>query len=102
MPGMLPALHERFQRHTLRILAKHGMRPVAFWTTVIGASSQDLYWLLEWRSLAEREERWAALETDAEWSAIKAETEAAGVLIEYQRNMILAPTAYSPLHQLVA
>jgi len=96
MPGKLPALHRRFEEYTVKILEKHGIRPIGFWTTVIGESSQDITWMIEWESLAEREEKWRALSQDPEWIAIKEKTEADGALIEFQRNMILAPTPYSP------
>ena len=46
---------------------KHGFRPVGFWTTVIGASNQDLTYLLEWKDLAERERVWAGFMSDPDW-----------------------------------
>ena len=98
MPGKLPALHQRFEEHTVKILKKHGIRPIGFWTTLIGESNQDITWMIEWDSLAEREAKWRALSMDPEWMDIKAKTEAEGALIEFQRNMILAPTAYAPSH----
>ena len=36
LPGRLPALHKRFESATLKLWDKHGIRPVGFWTTVIG------------------------------------------------------------------
>lgn len=96
MPNKLPELHKRFQEHTIRILAKHGIRATGFWTVLIGESSQDVYWMIEWSSLAEREQKWGALSRDPEWIQIKAQTEKEGPLLEYQKNMILMPTPYSP------
>ena len=34
---------------------KHGIKQVGFWTVAIGATNHDLYYLLEWESLAERD-----------------------------------------------
>ena len=31
VPGRMPALHARFQTHTLGFFAKHGIRVVGFW-----------------------------------------------------------------------
>lgn len=96
IPGKLDALHQRFQEHTVRILHKHDIRPIGFWTTLIGESNQDIHWLIEWQDLAEREAKWTALSKDAEWIQIKANSESDGPLLEFQKNMILSPTSYSP------
>src|SRR5690606_15826417 len=54
LPGRLPALNERFTRHTLSSFGKHGIRPIGFWTTLVGPTNHALTYLLEWQSLAER------------------------------------------------
>ena len=46
---------------------KHNIRQVAFWTTVIGEDNQLLYYVLEWKDLAERERAWASFQGDPEW-----------------------------------
>jgi hypothetical protein len=61
----------------------------------IGATNQDLYYLLEWESLAEREKKWATFQADPEWIAARAETERDGQLIAEITNYILQPTPYS-------
>lgn len=97
MPGRLPELNRRFETLTTRIWDKHGIRPVGFWTTVIGESAYALYYLLEWESLAEREKKWNAFATDPEWIARRAETEKNGALVQHISNAILQPTAYSKM-----
>lgn len=94
-PNKLPALSKRFETITTKLWDKHGIRPVCFWTVVIGTSNSDFYYLLEWEDLAERERRWNAFATDPEWLAAKAETEKDGALLTHFSNTILAPTAYS-------
>src|SRR3990172_2914196 len=47
-PGKLPALNARFSNHTLKIWERFGIRQVGFWTTAIGESNNDLYYILEW------------------------------------------------------
>jgi hypothetical protein len=71
VPNRLPALLKRFETNTLRIWEKHGIRQAGFWTTVIGESNQELTYLLAWESLAEREKKWAAFQTDPEWIAAR-------------------------------
>ena len=70
VPGRLPDLNKRFETITLKLWEKHGIRPVAFWTTYIGESNNVLTYLLAWESLAEREKKWAAFATDPEWLEI--------------------------------
>ncbi len=97
VPGRLPDLNRRFEAVTLKIWEKHGIRPVGFWTTLIGEDHQALFYLLEWDSLAERERRWSAFAADPEWIAARAETEKTGQIVARIENQILAPTAYSKL-----
>jgi len=97
MPGRLPDLNKRFESVTLKLWDKHGFRPVGFWTTVIGASNQDLTYLLEWKVLAERERLWAGFMADADWLKARAESEKNGPIVANITSSILAPTAFSKL-----
>lgn len=94
-PGRLPDLLRRFETITLKLWEKHGIRQAGFWTVLVGDSNHDLYYLLEWDSLAEREQRWNAFASDPEWLAKRAETERNGALITHLSNTILAPTSFS-------
>jgi NIPSNAP len=93
--GRLPALLKRFETITLGIWARHGIRQAGFWTVAIGNSNQDLYYLLQWDSLAERETKWNAFQADPEWHAKRAETEKDGAIVASVANLILQPTAFS-------
>jgi hypothetical protein len=95
LPGRLPALLKRFETITLDLWKRHGIRQAGFWTVAVGDSNQDLYYLLEWQSLAEREEKWAAFQSDPEWLAKRAETEKDGQIVASISNLILQPTAFS-------
>ena len=95
LPGRLPALLNRFETITLKIWARHGIRQAGFWTTVIGESSLELTYLLEWESLAERETKWAAFQADPEWLEKRAMTEADGQIVANVSNAILQPTKFS-------
>lgn len=96
-PGRLPALNARFQNITLKFFEKYGIKPVGFWTTLVGESNQTLTYLLEWESLAEREQKWGAFQQDQEWIAKRAETEAQAIIVERIENSFLVPTGYSGL-----
>jgi len=95
VPGQLPALLKRFETITLGIWERHGIRQAGFWTVLVGDSNQDLYYLVEWESLAEREKKWGAFMADPEWIAKRAETERDGPIVASLSNSFLQPTAFS-------
>jgi hypothetical protein len=95
LPGRLPDLLRRFETVTLPIWAKHGIRQAGFWTTVIGASNNDLTYLLQWESLAERERIWTAFASDPEWIAARTETEKDGPIVGNIAVTMLQPTHFS-------
>lgn len=94
-PGRLAALNSRFENITLKIWQQHGIRQAGFWTVLIGENNHDLFYLLEWESLAEREQRWNAFQSDPDWITARTETEKDGPLLTHISNYILTPTAYS-------
>src|SRR5437660_11379082 len=95
IPGRLPVLLKRFEPITLDIWKRHGIRQAGFWTVVVGESNQDLYYLLAWDSLADRDRIWAAFQSDPDWIAKRAETERDGPIIANIANALLAPTTFS-------
>ncbi|MCM5569101.1 NIPSNAP family protein [Burkholderiaceae bacterium FT117] len=95
LPGRLPNLHKRFETVTLKLWEKHGIRQAGFWTVQVGESNNDLYYLLEWESMAECERKWSAFASDPEWLAAKAASEADGPIVGHITNMFLKPTPYS-------
>jgi hypothetical protein len=97
MPGRLPDLNKRFETITLKIWEKHGIRQVGFWTVLVGDSNQDLYYVLEWKDMAERERLWNAFMADPEWQTKRAETEKNGPIVASIANLFLSPTAYSKI-----
>ena len=95
IPGRLPALLNRFANITLKIWERHGIKQAGFWTVAIGESSTDLYYLLAWDSLADRDKKWAAFQADPEWIAKRAETEKDGAIVANVDVQLLQPTAFS-------
>jgi hypothetical protein len=96
VPGKLPALNDRFAKHTLGFFKKHGIHVVGFWTEDIGTSNQLVY-MLGFESLADREKKWTAFQADPGWHQVRAESEKNGPINARVRNMILRPTSYSPM-----
>ena len=97
MPGKLPELHDRFRHHALRLLERHGIRGIGYWTPEVGDYSDRLVYIVAFESLEERQRAWDAFKADPEWQKVKAESEANGPLIARVFNSVLTPTDYSPL-----
>jgi len=95
VPGRLPDLNKRFETITLKLWEKHGIRQAGFWTVLIGPNNHHLYYLIEWKDMAERDQKWGAFMVDPEWLEKRAETERNGPLVQRVENMLLAPTSYS-------
>lgn len=96
-PGRLSALNRRFEEVTLKFWEEFEIRPVGFWTTLVGPSSQTLTYLIRWDSLAERESKWNAFASHPEWIAARAYSEKDGVIVEKVENQLLEATCYSPM-----
>ncbi len=95
VPGKLPALLKRFDTITLKIWERHGIRQAGFWTTLVGESNMSLTYLVAWESLAERETKWNAFQSDPEWITKRAETEKNGAIVANVANQFLTPTSFS-------
>lgn len=97
MPGRLPKLLARMESDTLPLWEKHGIRPVGFFTTLVGDSANDLTYLLAWESFEERDAKWGAFQADPEWKAKRADSEKDGPLVANISNALLSPTSFSLL-----
>ena len=97
LPGRMPALLARFENTTLGLWKRHGIHPVGFWTTEVGASNLELTYMLRWDSMAERETKWTAFATDPEWIAKRAETEKDGPIVSKVESVYMTLTDYSPV-----
>ena len=95
LPGRLPNLLKRFTDVTLSLWDRHGIRQAGFFTTLVGESNQDLTYLLEWESMAERDAKWTAFANDPDWLAARAESEKDGPIVGNVTNQFLLPTAFS-------
>jgi hypothetical protein len=97
LPGRLPALLNRFQNTTLKLWEKHAIHQVGFFTTLIGESNQELTYILAWDSMADRETKWNAFQSDPDWIAARAKSEESGQILANIASQLLVPTAFSAL-----
>ena len=94
MPGKLPALNDRFADHTVGFFKKHDIGILGFWTAEIGTSNQLTY-ILNFDSMADREKKFAAFGADRGWQEVRAETESEGPFVSSIRNTFMRLTSYS-------
>ncbi len=88
VPGRMKNVVDRFSNVTMGYFKKHGIKATLFLEPVIGTSNQLVY-LVEWNSLAERETRWEAFSADPGWIAARAESEKDGPIVARFTNTIL-------------
>jgi hypothetical protein len=98
VPGKLPAVNDRFAKHTMSIFKKHGIGMLGFWTDEIGTSNQLTY-ILMFDSMADREQKWTSFQADPAWHQVRSETEAAGPIVDHVVNAFMRLTPYSPQPQ---
>jgi hypothetical protein len=77
----MPKLLARFSDHTVPFWDGHGIRPLGFWTTLIGESSNELTYILPSESLGERETKWAAFQSDPAWLKARDDSERDGPIV---------------------
>src|ERR1700747_637419 len=87
----------RFRDHLPPIWEKHGIHAIGFWTTLVGESSNQLTYILQWDSLTDLETKWTAFLNDPAWHKVRGEGERDGASVASINNQILAPTAFSAL-----
>ena len=97
VPGQMAKLQARFRDHLPPIWKNHGIHAIGFWTTLVGESSNQLTYILQWDSLTDLEMKWTAFLNDPAWHKVRDEGERNGPIVASINNQILAPTAFSGL-----
>ena len=93
--GKLDALHSRFTDHTLKLVEKHGITSVAYFTPVDNKENK-LVFFLSYPSKDAREKSWKEFQADADWKKALADSEKDGKLVDKVETRFLATTDYSP------
>ncbi len=97
-PDKLEALHDRFRDHTNRLVQKHGMELVGYWTPADPPKSENtLVFILAYPSREAREAAWKAFMADPEWQAAYEASHADGPIVESAEVTFMNPTDYSPI-----
>ncbi len=96
-PGRMPALLQRFTEHTCALFEKHGIRNVAYWLNTVGGRNDELWYIVAFDDMGQREKAWASFQADPDWQSARAASEAAGPIVHHIENRFLAPTEFSPV-----
>jgi hypothetical protein len=96
-PGKMGPLLARFRDHTTGLFERHGITNVGYWLNSIGGRSDELWYLLGYEDLGQRDRAWAAFQADPDWKKARADSEKDGPLVHHLENRILSPTNFSPL-----
>jgi hypothetical protein len=93
--GRLPALHQRFREHTMKIFESHGMKNIAYWTP---ADKKDtLVYVISHKSIKAADASWAAFRDDPAWKAAYKASIADGKIVKKVDKQFLTATDYSPM-----
>ncbi len=95
IPGRLKAFLELYEAEGLPVQIRHLGKPLGYFATEIGTQNQVVH-LWGYASLADREQRRAAMEADPAWIAYRRKS-AEGGNVQYQENKILKSVSFSPL-----
>ena len=96
-PGKLAQLLARFREHTTKLFDRHGMKNVAYWTSVDEPQkSNTLIYILEHPSREAAAANWKSFQDDLEWKSVRDKSEANGKLVEKVESTFLALTDFSP------
>ena len=54
-PGKMGSLQARFRDHTVKLFERHGITNVGYWMNTIGGRSDELWYMLAFEDLAQRD-----------------------------------------------
>lgn len=97
-PGKMKDLNARFRDHTCKLLEKHGMTLVGFWTpTDPKGAEETLVYIVAHPSEEAAKKAWDAFRKDPDWMKAKAESEKNGPIVSKVDAKFFNPTDYSKI-----
>ena len=97
-PGRMKAMNARFRDHTNKLLEKHGMTLIGFWTpTDADKAEKQLIYIVAHASKAAADKSWADFRKDPAWIAARKASEVDGPLVKDVESVFMNPTDYSPI-----
>lgn len=96
--GKMPDLLKRFRDHSCRLLEKHGIQNIGYWTPIQKADGADdtLIYIVAHKSREEAKAAWTAFGLDPDWKEVAKASEANGKLLAKKPEAIfMTATDYS-------
>lgn len=90
-PGRAADMESRVQKNLCTLFPKHGIRPLAGWSTLVSPASPAFIYVTPWRNMNERSKSWAGFYSDPEWADVRVRTNAGGELVERYEIMFVRP-----------
>ena len=95
VPGKLPVMQSRFRDQTSKILARHNLNVVGYWTTE-DAKDNSFVFLFAHASRKEADKNWEAFRHDPEFQEV-IKSEETEKTLEKADILWLLPTDFSPM-----
>jgi hypothetical protein len=97
-PGKMKDLNARFRDHTCKLLEKHGMTLIGFWTPTDPKEAEEvLFYIVAHASEEAAKKAWDEFRKDPDWVKAKADSEKDGALTTKVESKFFSPTDYSRL-----
>jgi hypothetical protein len=99
LPGRNPAILARFRDHTMKIFKHHGIKNIAYFTTIEKdpAAQSQLVYLISHASQDAAKENWTGFINDPKWKKVAADSEKDGKIVEKIESVFMSPTAFSTI-----
>lgn len=96
--GRLDALHQRFIKHTVKLLEKHGMKNIGYWVPTDPEKSKNtLIYIVSHKNVNAAKASWKAFLNDPEWQRAYQDSHKDGPIVKSVESVFLSATDYSPL-----
>lgn len=89
--GRARDMEARVQSDFRTLFPKHGIHPLACWSTVVSPVSPSFVYLTGWPGMEQRNAGWAGFYGDPEWAEVRARTNAGSELVESYEIMFVRP-----------
>jgi hypothetical protein len=99
LPGRNPAILARFKNHTLKLFKKHGIKNIAYFTTIEKDPTvqSQLIYLVAHQSEEAAKLAWSSFVNDPKWKKVAADSEKDGKIIDNIKSIFMSPTSFSTI-----
>lgn len=82
-------MEARVQDDLCSLFPKHGIRPLAGWSTMVSPVSPSYIYLTPWANMNQRSASWAGFYSDPQWAEVRGRTNGASELVESYEIMLV-------------